>query len=438
MVSLSVLTVSPVVAQQLEVSTSLNPVGSGARATGMGGAFIAIADDATAASWNPAGLVHLERPEVSAVYSFLARNQQYSSYTHPELDQSGDQSVSLSSLNYVSGVYPFSLFGMNMVASLNFQRMYDFNKNLSLNYDRSVVSGTVHDNIQFSQQGQMTTITPAFAVQVIPELYVGIAVNLWGDYLGTSNWESTYQSLGVGSLGGMSFANTVTARSKYSMVSGVNTTLGMAWNINPAFTLGAVVKTPFDANVDVDTHYNEISPFVVNGTTASHSSLKLYMPMSYGVGIAYRHSDSFTVALDLYRTEWSRLSMTNAQGTEINPLTTDTIQKGRLKDTIQLRLGAEYLYILDEFVISVRSGFFYDPEPGYRTYRNQDGSNGYEMTTDDYLGFSIGSGISYKNISLDFSYQYRRCPDASGDIPQSGITAGITQHSLMASLICRF
>ena len=37
----------------IEFSASPNPVGSGARALGMGGAFIAVADDATSASWNP-------------------------------------------------------------------------------------------------------------------------------------------------------------------------------------------------------------------------------------------------------------------------------------------------------------------------------------------------------------------------------------------------
>ena len=37
----------------------------GARSVGMGGAFTALADDATAAWSNPAGLLHLSRPEVS-------------------------------------------------------------------------------------------------------------------------------------------------------------------------------------------------------------------------------------------------------------------------------------------------------------------------------------------------------------------------------------
>ena len=36
------------------------PSGSGARALGQGNAFTAVADDATAASWNPAGLIQLD------------------------------------------------------------------------------------------------------------------------------------------------------------------------------------------------------------------------------------------------------------------------------------------------------------------------------------------------------------------------------------------
>ncbi len=40
---------------QLVISQSINynTIGAGARARGMGGAFIGVADDATAASWNP-------------------------------------------------------------------------------------------------------------------------------------------------------------------------------------------------------------------------------------------------------------------------------------------------------------------------------------------------------------------------------------------------
>lgn len=44
-------------------------LGVGARALGMGGAFVALADDASAGYWNPAGLAQLERGELLAMHS---------------------------------------------------------------------------------------------------------------------------------------------------------------------------------------------------------------------------------------------------------------------------------------------------------------------------------------------------------------------------------
>lgn len=44
-------------------------LGAGARALGMGGAFVGVADDATAAYWNPAGLTWLNGWEVTGMYS---------------------------------------------------------------------------------------------------------------------------------------------------------------------------------------------------------------------------------------------------------------------------------------------------------------------------------------------------------------------------------
>ena len=100
------------------------PVGSGARALGQAGAFTAVADDATAASWNPAGLTQLEHPEVSAVYRFSARTDYHES-NNGDLEVGKDQYHS-SELNYLSAVYPFLLNDRNAVVSLNYQESYDF------------------------------------------------------------------------------------------------------------------------------------------------------------------------------------------------------------------------------------------------------------------------------------------------------------------------
>lgn len=52
-------------AQRIEVALPLDLAPPGARSAGMGRAFIGLADDATAAASNPAGLTNLSRPEIS-------------------------------------------------------------------------------------------------------------------------------------------------------------------------------------------------------------------------------------------------------------------------------------------------------------------------------------------------------------------------------------
>ena len=47
-------------------SATFLQIGVGARAVGMGGTFVAVADDPSAIFWNPAGLASLQRPEVAA------------------------------------------------------------------------------------------------------------------------------------------------------------------------------------------------------------------------------------------------------------------------------------------------------------------------------------------------------------------------------------
>jgi len=89
---------------RIQIPFSYNPVGSGARALGMGGAFIAIADDATAASWNPGGLIQLETPEISIVGTYFDRTEN-NSFKNEDDDQ---QTVNDANINYLSAAHPFT------------------------------------------------------------------------------------------------------------------------------------------------------------------------------------------------------------------------------------------------------------------------------------------------------------------------------------------
>ncbi len=56
---------------------SLFLLGAGSRSVGMGGAFVALADDATAVYWNPAGLARLQHRELSIMHTSLWEDTRY-------------------------------------------------------------------------------------------------------------------------------------------------------------------------------------------------------------------------------------------------------------------------------------------------------------------------------------------------------------------------
>ena len=60
-------------------------MGVGARSLGMAGAYVAVADDAHALYWNPAGAAQAERPQIASSYNILYQDtsQGYLSYIHP-------------------------------------------------------------------------------------------------------------------------------------------------------------------------------------------------------------------------------------------------------------------------------------------------------------------------------------------------------------------
>src|SRR3990172_4397746 len=186
------LTTTPVIFLALLVSTAYGqiiisppninatplPVGSGARAIGQGSAFIAVADDATAASWNPGALIQLERPECSVVYSFLSTQQDFD--TGSTGLSLGNEAVSRNDLNYASMAYPFRIFGKNMVAALNYQQIYDFHMDLDFNQtseDTTPPASNINQKIEFESKGGIGALTPALSVLVTSKVSLGVAVN---------------------------------------------------------------------------------------------------------------------------------------------------------------------------------------------------------------------------------------------------------------------
>ncbi|MCP3872772.1 MAG: hypothetical protein GY699_06400 [Desulfobacteraceae bacterium] len=397
----------------VEIGSSPNPVGSGARALGMGGAFIAVADDATAASWNPGGLIQLETPEISFVGGYLKRNEAISFESNPEA--AGDHSVDEFSPNYLSAAYPFELNNRNMIVSLNYQRLYDFNRYWVFNINGNIPGSSIEEN--YKQEGSLYALGLAYATMITKNLSAGFTLNYWGDVIHDNEWTQTYYEITTWPPAWGMPQDFSTFVEEYTF-KGWNANLGFLWRASEHWTLGGVFKLPFTADIE---HKRTL-----NGIITSDTKDEMDMPMSYGLGVAYRHSDTFTVSADAYRTHWEDFIYRTQTGVETSPISSKPISESDIDPTTWLRLGAEYLYIGKKVIIPIRGGIFYDPAPA-------------EGSADRYMGFTLGSGIAYKWFVWDIAYQFRYGKDVGRSMLQHlGFSQDTKEHTIYSSIIIHF
>ncbi len=415
--------------QRVEIPASFNPVGSGARALGMGGAFIAVADDATSASWNPGGLIQLELPEVSAVGALVHRVEENDFGRHPEAD--GAETVDITELNYFSAAYPFTIRGYNMIVSLNYQHLYDLTRQWSFPLAESSADGYLRQNVEYRQEGGLSALGLAYCIQITPALSAGLTLNIWDDDLTPNDWEQTTWQWGRGRDFGDDFVFTSRLHERYSL-SGINANLGVLWRVGGGLTLGAVIKTPFDADVtheqSLSTSIRYANPLIPEsvGSSGRTDDATLSMPLSVGIGAAWRISDRLSLSLDLYRTEWGDFEYVGSDGRAISPINGAPAGSAGIDATHQVRAGAEYLVIRPKYVVPIRGGLFYDPAPA-------------PGSPDDFYGYSLGTGIGYDRYIFDIAYQARFGSGVGGaGLEELGLSQDISEHTLYASLILHF
>lgn len=422
-----------------QISAVPLPVGSGARALGMGGAFIAVADDATAASWNPGGLTQLERPEFSLVGSFLS--------THQDFDSPGsigeatgfsfdNAAVSRGDLNYASVAYPFKVFGKNLVASLNYQQKYDFHTEVEYNYHRvesSSIAPSVNIVTDFESRGGIAALTPAIAMQVLPKLSIGVTVNFYTDeYFGDFAWKEKTRTVTSRIGSGVPVTETFDQNLTFKNFQAVNVTAGILWDVwekeDRRLTFGAVYHSPYTADVDRITDIRQVDNGTVIPIDPDHvrTHLEIEYPMSFGAGLGFRCNDSLSFSMDVTWTDWSKFQQEDEDGVETRPIA-GASEDREIGDTYAVRFGAEYLIFRQKMIIPVRGGLFYDPRPSL------------DDPTEVY-GVSVGSGITFKRFSIDGAYQFRWSNDVDGEdlaLPV-GTRSDLNEHLFLASVIVYF
>ena len=409
---------------QINSGNSFNPVGSGARAMGEGNAFIAVADDATAASWNPAGLGQLERPEFSVAVDYWDHREKIHSSLHPESQSSSE--LCDSDLNYWSVVYPFDLLGRNVVASLSYLKLYDMGKSLQFADNYSGFGLDVDQQTSISRQGSLSALAPSLAVNVTDQLSLGLTFNIWNDDITHS---SAYQSferdvITYTDSSGVQHVNT-THLDEYKVTSGYSLAVGALYKLDKCWTLGTVIKPPFTLNLQhksrqTDQETGDWGDVPLTTTTDTYND-QLNLPLQVGAGVAMHPSDPLTLSMDVTWTQWPTFALHQGDST-YNPINFVNLKDSRGQDTFTVRTGAEYVLPFDHYQMPLRCGLGYDPGPA---------SN----EVDEFYTGSLGIGLQWSRYALDAAYELRWGHDVNGATLTNVGSQDVIQHRAMLSLI---
>lgn len=415
------------IGQTIEIGTSPNPVGSGARAMGQGNAFIAIADDATAASWNPGGLPQLQKPEISFALDAICRREAIASNLHPE--SKSTDAVDVADFNYASVVQPY-FYRKNMVFSLSFLRLYDFDKAMRFPFN----TPRRQSQFDFDQEGAFAVVAPAYGIELTDQLSLGITANVWNHSVTqASRYEQTTDERGVLTKpSGLqsNFANRI--EESFAVDRGYSIVIGGLYRPSKEFTLGAVLKPSHRLRLD---HRHQDQFFQADITTGfierndllrTRNSVELRFPWIFGAGVAWRPTDRWTVSTDATWTQWSEYQF-EENGVTTNPLTNTSAAADQLDDTVTIRLGSEYLLLLKSIIVPLRGGCGYDPGPAVND-------------VDEFYTVSLGTGLQAGPVMFDIAWEFRWGNHVNSDILR-GLGDGeqtVRQYRVLASMIYYF
>lgn len=375
-------------------------VGSGARAFGMGGAFIAIADDATAASWNPAGLAQLVKPEISLVYAFHDFDHIYPFSEIPRLYSMSKFQLSRSGSNidFLSFALPIKTKYSRVVTQLSYQRAI----NLSL---RNEILGTPsysfyeyvsgHLDLAGDYTGGFDIISFSLGFNFSPAISVGSAFNFW--FNGQKGSQTTLNKVQSHNL--PLVIDHITTEEKNLHISGFNFQFGLLIKPFERITLGLTFRSPFvlDYEMKMKSFFNSM----LDSTNSYVEKADLKFPYTFGFGASYRPIKQITISSDFTFGNWSEgylvgseriFSNGNKKVIAKEPFPGNDYRPQN--DTQQLRFGIEYVFLKKMFLIPVRSGFFTNTP--YIT----DGKN----KSITYLGFTAGIGVGVKQFLFDVAF----------------------------------
>ncbi|HVT03393.1 MAG TPA: UPF0164 family protein [Thermoanaerobaculia bacterium] len=375
----------------------------GARSLGMGGAFLALADDASAAEANPAGLTILRKTELSLEFRDATQDRSIPLRgTYPGIESGSlTTSTRLSQVSFASIVYPLEKYSI----AGYYHRVVGFRI-------APVLREPVFYNVDTAGGGLVSSEVCARLGSLCKSAYLqpeeaslhgdletfGVAAaRAFGPFsLGAAMRYERYSQGGFivpFNLAGVAFGRfsqtasggdfTFSAGAKWTPISGVS--------------LGAVYKQ--GSNFHAPLTYEPIG----GGARFLIADLTRHFPSIAGVGISVRPAPSLTFNADAIRIGYRKFGKSSI----VNDQTLY-----RLRDGTELRFGAEY-FIITRVPIALRAGWWRDPAHTLEyvgpvnTLQGGAASLIYPRASQEDH-YSLGAGFSWERFQVDAAYDTAR------------------------------
>lgn len=386
--------------------------GSHARALGMGGAHIAVAEDASALIWNPAGLVNVRRIELSATF---ARGDRKAETTWH--DTNADWGTIENQLGGLHFLYPFPTYRGSLVIGFGVDRLRDY----SLRYKRSGVDGSIgfpddsHGSALLTdtqlRDGKLSGYTGAVGLDVTPRFAVGLALTyLRGDFYDEQSFltEDVFQASQNG------YASFEDFYLLDANLSGWTGTMGLLYRASPRVRFGGVLGAPRYLKIDryeqrqFRDRFDDGSTSLVVNEIPTYGDESITSPWWLGFGISYA-ARGVILAADIRHTDWRNLK------DEVG--NSELFLRPYYRDGTSFAVGAETF--LPWLPLRFRGGYRYDPAPFHLTYIPDESmltvENGRDPSEVDISidkerqYFSLGAGYLFGEVlALDATWQYGR------------------------------
>ena len=379
----------------------------GARSLGFGGAFVALADDATAAFANPAGLIQITRPEVSIEgrswgYStpFTQRGRLEGEPSGIGVDvvaglRNGTSSDDLSGLSFLSVVYP----GKNWSIAFYRHQLADFE---FLSQTQGLFGPGRFFERRVKTDLEVVNFGLAGAFRVSDALSVGLAAVYFEADLESVNEPfvpDADESLGV-------FAPTsyLPERRVASVAYRLHDTswglnAGLLWTVSPRWRLGGFYRQSPRFELQAVATAGPAGSFFglpPAGTVFDDLTSPVALPGVYGLGWAFRTDDgSLTVAFEWDRIEYSTI----LDSLDQRELESDNIV---FEDGDELHLGAEYVFSRSKLIAAARLGVWLDPDhrPSF-TAESSALDRALSPPGADEVHYALGFGLAFESLQID-------------------------------------